>query len=67
MLVFIAILLSMSQVLAVKCELQFVDPVIPKYPESMESVSYLLGSMTPYHAPSKVLIYIISYTYKPNK
>ncbi|XP_060852753.1 multiple inositol polyphosphate phosphatase 1-like [Rhopalosiphum padi] len=51
MLVFIAILLSMTQVLAVKWELKFIDPVIPEYPESMESVSYLLGSMTPYHAP----------------
>ncbi|XP_026804501.1 multiple inositol polyphosphate phosphatase 1-like [Rhopalosiphum maidis] len=50
MLVFIAILLSMSQVL-VKCELKFVDPDIPKYPESVESVSYMLGSMTPYHVP----------------
>ncbi|XP_025191400.1 multiple inositol polyphosphate phosphatase 1-like [Melanaphis sacchari] len=50
MFVLIVILVSTLQVI-VKCEKHFVNPVLPTYPQSKESVIYMLGSMTPYHAP----------------
>ncbi|KAE9536821.1 hypothetical protein AGLY_006883 [Aphis glycines] len=56
MLVFIAILLSTSQVLA-KFR-GFKDPIFPQYPNDMKSIPFRLGSMTPYHPPDKTCVAI---------